>query len=121
MIRHGVYHKNMLILLLGRGGGIVSTRYVQDCRFSSDFLIQPVANTRRGHHAPPPQLNNCNKPETMIFEYGNLLWLCKLKSGETCTLLCILFIHNTYYNILFLTREDKSHIFKPPCNVLFII
>ena len=23
--------------------------------------------------------------------------------------------------ILFLTREDKSHIFKPPCNVLFII
>ena len=22
--------------------------------------------------------------------------------------------------ILFLTREDKSHIFKPPCNVLFI-
>ena len=23
--------------------------------------------------------------------------------------------------ILFLTREDKSHIFKPPCNLLFII
>jgi hypothetical protein len=23
--------------------------------------------------------------------------------------------------ILFLTREDKSHIFKPPCDVLFII
>jgi hypothetical protein len=23
--------------------------------------------------------------------------------------------------ILFLTREDKTHIFKPPCNVLFII
>jgi hypothetical protein len=23
--------------------------------------------------------------------------------------------------ILFLTREDNSHIFKPPCNVLFII
>ena len=23
--------------------------------------------------------------------------------------------------ILFLTREDKSHIFKPLCNVLFII
>ena len=23
--------------------------------------------------------------------------------------------------ILFLTREDKSHIFKPQCNVLFII
>jgi hypothetical protein len=23
--------------------------------------------------------------------------------------------------ILFLTREDKSHIFKPPCNVLYII
>ena len=23
--------------------------------------------------------------------------------------------------ILFLTREDKSHILKPPCNVLFII
>jgi hypothetical protein len=23
--------------------------------------------------------------------------------------------------ISFLTREDKSHIFKPPCNVLFII
>ena len=23
--------------------------------------------------------------------------------------------------ILFITREDKSHIFKPPCNVLFII
>jgi hypothetical protein len=23
--------------------------------------------------------------------------------------------------IVFLTREDKSHIFKPPCNVLFII
>ena len=23
--------------------------------------------------------------------------------------------------IFFLTREDKSHIFKPPCNVLFII
>jgi hypothetical protein len=23
--------------------------------------------------------------------------------------------------ILFLTREDKSHIFKPPCNALFII
>ena len=23
--------------------------------------------------------------------------------------------------ILFLTREDESHIFKPPCNVLFII
>ena len=23
--------------------------------------------------------------------------------------------------ILFLTREDKSHICKPPCNVLFII
>jgi hypothetical protein len=23
--------------------------------------------------------------------------------------------------ILFLTREDKSHIFKPTCNVLFII
>jgi hypothetical protein len=23
--------------------------------------------------------------------------------------------------ILCLTREDKSHIFKPPCNVLFII
>ena len=23
--------------------------------------------------------------------------------------------------ILFVTREDKSHIFKPPCNVLFII
>jgi hypothetical protein len=22
--------------------------------------------------------------------------------------------------ILFLTREDKSHIFMPPCNVLFI-
>ena len=24
-------------------------------------------------------------------------------------------------NILFLTPEDKSRIFKPPCNVLFII
>jgi hypothetical protein len=23
--------------------------------------------------------------------------------------------------ILFLTREDKSHIFKPLCNVLFIV
>ena len=23
--------------------------------------------------------------------------------------------------ILFLTRENKIHIFKPPCNVLFII
>ena len=23
--------------------------------------------------------------------------------------------------IFVLTREDKSHIFKPPCNVLFII
>jgi hypothetical protein len=23
--------------------------------------------------------------------------------------------------ILFLTRDDKNHIFKPPCNVLFIV
>ena len=28
---------------------------------------------------------------------------------------------NTSCKILFLSRENKVHIFKPPCNVLFII
>ena len=28
---------------------------------------------------------------------------------------------NFIFEWLFLTRENKIHIFKPPCNVLFII
>ena len=33
----------------------------------------------------------------------------------------ILLTHALIRKILFLPRENKIHIFKPPCNVLFII
>ena len=65
--------------------------------------------------------------------------MCKtLKNFKACLTTFLSRIHGGYYTvarryefyfrvaqrvrkILFLQRENKIHIFKPPCNVLFII
>ena len=77
-----------------------------------------------GSITPQPQAGN-DKPrvfrltedQAIINRYGN-------RYSNACIHSCI-YIHAHIYalirEILFSPREDKFHIFAPPCNVLFII